>query len=219
MALLYGVTGTLNMADLAREAAAGAAGRPRPAACRRGASSAVAFLAKAAMWPLNFWLAPAYAAASAPVAALFAILTKVGVYAVLRLWTPVLSAGAGASARSAATCWSVAGWRRWPSARSACSRRSGSSRLAGFSIIVSSGTLLAAIGFGTPALTGGALFYLLSSTLAASALFLLVELIERSRDVEPTHAAARRRRRALPLPLESLEPPRRTSTSTTTRRR
>ncbi|MEO7007543.1 MAG: cation:proton antiporter, partial [Caldimonas sp.] len=43
------------------------------------------------------------------------------------------------------------------------------------------GTLLAAIGFGQAALTGGALYYLASSTLAASALFLLIELVERSR--------------------------------------
>src|SRR5690606_29564533 len=54
-------------------------------------------------------------------------------------------------------------------------------RQAAFCVIISSGTLLAAIGFGQSALTGGALYYLLSSTLAASALFLLFELIERAR--------------------------------------
>ncbi|MHB1329191.1 MAG: proton-conducting transporter membrane subunit, partial [Gemmatimonadales bacterium] len=53
-------------------------------------------------------------------------------------------------------------------------------RIAGFSIIVSSGTLLAALGFGVVSVTSAALFYLLSATLAASALFLLVELIERA---------------------------------------
>jgi multicomponent K+:H+ antiporter subunit D len=54
---------------------------------------AVAFLAKAGMWPLNFWLVPAYSSASAPVAAMFAIMTKVGVYTLLRLWTAVLRPG------------------------------------------------------------------------------------------------------------------------------
>ena len=39
------------------------------------------------MWPLGFWLGPAYAAASAPAAALFVVMTKVGVYAVIRIST------------------------------------------------------------------------------------------------------------------------------------
>ncbi len=92
VAMLYGITGTLNFADMAQRI-------PDIPATDRGLLHAgiailgVAFLAKAAMWPLNFWLAPAYTAASAPVAALFVILTKVGIYAVLRLWTLLLSGG------------------------------------------------------------------------------------------------------------------------------
>ena len=61
-------------------------------------------------------------------------------------------------------------------------------RLAGFGIILSSGTLLAVIGFAHAAMMGAALFYLLGSTLAASALFLLGELIERSRAAEAVAA-------------------------------
>src|SRR5690606_20836760 len=57
-------------------------------------------------------------------------------------------------------------------------------RLAGYAVIASSGTLIAAIGFDAPVLSGGALFYLASSTLAGCALFLLVELLERVRQVE-----------------------------------
>ena len=81
VAVLYGVTGTLNMADIAQKL-------PAVPASDRGllhagaAILAIAFLAKAGLWPLNFWLPSAYAAASAPAAAVFAILTKVGVYAV-----------------------------------------------------------------------------------------------------------------------------------------
>ena len=48
-------------------------------------------------------------------------------------------------------------------------------------MLVSSGTLLAAIAIGDTALTGAALYYLVVSTLALSALFLLVELVERGR--------------------------------------
>ena len=57
-------------------------------------------------------------------------------------------------------------------------------RLAGYSVIASSGTLIAAIGFDAPALGAAALYYLASSTLGACALYLLVELMERSREVE-----------------------------------
>src|SRR6185295_5370032 len=83
VSLIYGATGTLNMADLAlrwREAAP-----PDRALFEAGAAIlGVAFLVKAGMWPLGFWLPGAYSSASAPAGALFAVLTKVGVYAVLR---------------------------------------------------------------------------------------------------------------------------------------
>jgi multicomponent K+:H+ antiporter subunit D len=183
MAMLYGVTGTLNLADMAQKLA------QIPAADRGllqagAAILGLAFLTKAAMWPLNFWLVPAYTAASAPVAALFAIMTKVGLYAVLRLWTLFFPAEAGAAAPFGgdALVWGGLATLSFGAIGALASQHL--SRLAGFSIIVSAGTLLAAIGMRQPAVTGGALFYLLSSTLAASALFLLIELIERSREVE-----------------------------------
>jgi multicomponent K+:H+ antiporter subunit D len=50
---------------------------------------------------------------------------------------------------------------------------------AGLSVLVSAGTLLAALGLGRAAVTGGALVYLVSSTFSAGALFLLVDLVER----------------------------------------
>jgi multicomponent K+:H+ antiporter subunit D len=54
-------------------------------------------------------------------------------------------------------------------------------RLASYSVLVSSGTLLAAIAIGDTTLTGAALYYLVVSTLALCAFFLLVELVERGR--------------------------------------
>jgi multicomponent K+:H+ antiporter subunit D len=53
--------------------------------------------------------------------------------------------------------------------------------VAGFSLLVSAGTLLAAVGAGQVAVTGAALFYLVVSTLAVSALYMLIELVERLR--------------------------------------
>ena len=52
-------------------------------------------------------------------------------------------------------------------------------RLAGYSLLVSSGTLLTAIGTGQGRGDRGALFYLASSTLGIAAFFLLIELVER----------------------------------------
>ena len=77
-----------------------------PGAAGSGAAVlGVAFLVKAAMWPLGFWLPATYAAASAPAAAMFSILTKVGVYAVLRLWLLLFGAGEVGAASAAPGCW------------------------------------------------------------------------------------------------------------------
>jgi multicomponent K+:H+ antiporter subunit D len=203
-ALIYGVTGTLNLADLAikiPQVAAGDLGLLHAGV----AILATAFLAKAGMWPLNFWLVPAYSAASAPVAALFAIMTKVGVYTLLRLWTLLFSKEAGASAHFGGEWLVIGGLLTLACAAVAvlCAQRL--ERMASQSILVSAGILLAAIGFGQPAVTAGALFYLVSSTLALSALFLLGELIERSRAVNelPLEEDADHQ----PRMVESLNPP------------
>jgi len=201
-ALIYGVTGTLNMADLAIKI-------PLVPESDRGllhagaAILATAFLAKAGMWPLNFWLVPAYSAASAPVAAMFAIMTKVGVYTVLRLWTLLFSGQAGASAFFGGDWLIYGGMATIFTAAVAILAAQRLERLGSLSILVSAGILLSAIGFAQPSLTAGALFYLVSSTLTLSALFLLAELIERSRsDKEiPLFEDAER-----PRPLPSVQP-------------
>jgi multicomponent K+:H+ antiporter subunit D len=206
-AMLYGVTGTLSMADLALKI-------PLVPEADRGllhagaAILAMAFLVKAGIWPLNFWLVPAYSSASAPVAALFAIMTKVGFYAVLRLWTLLFSSQAGASAFFGSQWLIYAGLVTLAIAACSILAAQRLERMAALSILVSAGTLMAAIGFGQPVLTGGALFYLVSSSLALCALFLLAELIERSRSANeaPLDDAD-----GMPPLLESLHPPKGTN--------
>ena len=83
---------------------------------------------------------------------------------------------------SAANGCCSAGWRRSRSAPSGRLASQDMARLAAFSVLVSSGTVLAAIGMGQVGVTGGALFYLVSSTLGISAFFLLIELVERGRE-------------------------------------
>ncbi len=181
VSMLYGITGTLNMADLAR----GIAGiDPSDRGLLHAAAGilAVAFLIKAAVWPLNFWLVPAYSAATAPVGALFALMTKVGVYSILRLWTLMFSSDAGDSAQFGSQWLIGAGLvtMAFGAVGMLGSQRLG--HLAGHAAILSSGTLLAALGFGQTLLTAGLLYYLLGSTLAVSALFLLTDLIDRWRN-------------------------------------
>jgi multicomponent K+:H+ antiporter subunit D len=181
VSLIYGIAGTLNMADLALRIPALDAG-DRGLLEAGAAILAVAFLVKAGMWPLCFWLPATYSAASPPVASIFAILTKVGAYVILRLWLLVFGDGAGASAQFGGE-WLLAGGMATIAFGAIGSLASQyMTRLAAFSVLVSSGTMLAAIGMGQPGVTGAALFYLVSSTLGLGAFFLLIELVERGRE-------------------------------------
>ena len=92
IALIYGVTGTLNMADLALRAGH-LTGADRMLFEAGAAILGVAFLVKAGAWPLNFWLVKGYGSASAPIAAMFSIMTKVGIYALLRIGSLLLPTG------------------------------------------------------------------------------------------------------------------------------
>lgn len=181
VSLIYGVTGTLNMADLARRIPTIAAGDL--VLLEVGAAIlGVAFLTKAGMWPLSFWLPITYSAASAPVAAIFALMTKVGVYVILRLSLLFFGEDAGQLAHFGSNGLLFGGMATIAFGTIGVVASQTMSRLAGFSLLISSGTLLAAIGLGGPAVIGGALFYLVSSTLAIGAFFLLIELVERIRD-------------------------------------
>ena len=83
--ILYGVTGTLNMADLAGKLD----GIDRPATVTAvGMLLLIAFGIKAAIFPLFFWLPASYHTPPVAVSAVFAgLLTKVGVYALIRVFT------------------------------------------------------------------------------------------------------------------------------------
>jgi multicomponent K+:H+ antiporter subunit D len=180
VSMLYGITGTLNMADLARAI-------PLVRDADRGLLHAAAgvlgtaFLIKAAVWPLNFWLVPGYSAATAPVGALFALMTKVGVYVILRLWTLLFSSEAGASALFGSTWLIVGGMLTMGYGALGMLGSQRLTHLAGFAAILSAGTLLAATGFGQNLLTAGLLYYLPGSTLAVAALFLIADVVDRWR--------------------------------------
>lgn len=93
----YGLAGTLNLADLHLRLPAIHAAHP-DAVTAIAATLALAFALKAALFPLYFWLPASYHVPPAGICALFAaILTKVGIYALLRLFTLPFAAVNGLS--------------------------------------------------------------------------------------------------------------------------
>ncbi len=177
---IYAETGTLNMADLAMRVATLDAGD--------GAGIRVAavllllvFAVKAAILPLHFWLPASYSEAPAPVAALFAIMTKVGAYCIIRFYTlvfpPDLEITQGLFdvwLMPAALLTVVLGMAGVLGAKRA-------DRMVAFSVIGSMGMLLAAVSVFTPAGISAALYYAIHSTFAAAALFLLIDVIRSRR--------------------------------------
>jgi multicomponent K+:H+ antiporter subunit D len=181
VSLIYGVTGTLNMADLAARIPAVAAS-DRALLEAGAAILGVAFLIKAGIWPLCFWLPTTYAAAAAPVAAILAVMSKVGIYLLLRLSPLLFGTAAGASADFGTSWLLFGGMATIVFGATGVLASQSMGRLAGFSVLVSSGSVLAAIGLADTAVTSGALYYMVSSTLALAAFFLLIEMVERARN-------------------------------------
>lgn len=179
LALIYGTLGTLNMADIARLLPS-VSPTDMPLVRAAFALLIAVFLLKSALLPMALWLPHVYSAAAMPVAALFAILTKVGIVALLRLnvtvfgdasavegllmpWLPALALGTMGFAVV--------------SLFAAAHLRVAAASL----VLISSGTILFAVPFSTPAGTAALLFYLPHSTLATGGFLMLSGLIARRR--------------------------------------
>jgi len=180
VALLYALTGTLNMADLALRVPL-VTGPDAVVLQVAALLLLVVFGFKAALAPLSVWLPATYAASSAPVAALFAIMTKVGVYAIWRVHGVIFGSSAGASAHlveplllplavitSAIGVLGVLAAQTLP-------------RLVAWLTVASVGTILIAVGLFGEAAWSAALYYMAHSTLTVAGLFLLVELVAAQR--------------------------------------
>jgi multicomponent K+:H+ antiporter subunit D len=176
VSLLYGVAGTLNLADLAVKLPLLAPERHGLAAAA-GLMLLVVFAVKAAIVPLGFWLPAAYGNAPAPVAALFALMTKVGVYAILRVTTVLFGEGDGPFAglgQEALFAFGlltivVAAISAWAAPRLAA--------LAALLVTMSAGTLVAAIAVPGGSALPGAIFYLAQSVVVGAAMFLVADAI------------------------------------------
>jgi len=164
--LVYAIAGTLNLADLTLRLPQ-ITGPDAVLLKVAGLVLLVVFGFKAAVMPLSLWLPATYSAASAPVAALFAIMTKVGVYAIVRvhaaLWPPEVllplalatSVVGALGALSAATLPRLVAWLT----------------------VASVGTVLTAVAMGGAAALSAAMFYLVNSTFVIAGLFLWCELV------------------------------------------
>ncbi|MEM9583738.1 MAG: monovalent cation/H+ antiporter subunit D [Pseudomonadota bacterium] len=177
---IYAETGTLNMADLAQRATL--ISEEATVGLRIAAVLLLlVFAIKAAIVPLHFWLPSSYAEAPAPVAALFAIMTKVGAYAIIRVYTmifpPDLEATSGLFGiwlLPAALISLALGMVGVLAARKL-------DRLIAFSVIGSMGMVMVSTALFTPVGIAAALYYTIHSTLAAATLFLISDLVRTGR--------------------------------------
>lgn len=177
---LYAETGTLNMADLAQRVQL--IGADGTVGIRVAAVLLIlVFAIKAAVVPLHFWLPSSYAEAPPPVAAFFAIMTKVGAYAIIRVYTLVFPVDLEVTSGLHGT---------WLLPFALLSLAVGAvgvlaakklDRLVAFAVISSMGMVMVAIGMFTQESIASALYYMVHSTLSAAALFLIVDLVRQSR--------------------------------------
>lgn len=173
---VYAVTGTLNMADLALKVAQLPEG---DAALIRVAAILMlsVFAIKGALVPLQFWLPGTYANAPGPVAALFAIMTKVGAYAILRTTTLIFPPDTPAIGPLVTDLMLPAAILTLITGAIGTLGATTLPRLAAFAGIASMGTLFIALATFTPQATTAALYYMIHSTLATAAIFLIADLV------------------------------------------
>lgn len=177
---LYGVLGTLNMADMAQKVAT-LQGDDVYLAQIGGLFLLVVFALKGALLPLHLWLPNTYSTAMPVVAALFAIMTKVGIYSMMRVYTMIFGEEAGELTHMAQS------WLWWLALATILMGAIGVlaskdlRKLTANLVIVSVGTLVALVAVQSVEASAAAIYYLVHSTLVSAALFLLADLIGRQR--------------------------------------
>jgi len=172
--LLYGAAGTLNMADLHLTLA----GRQGETAIFSAAAMLMfAFGAKAAMFPAFFWLPASYHTPSVTTSALFsALLTKVGVYAMIRAFTIVFDTSEPAIQNTLLYGSAITMVVGVLGAAAQMHVR----RILSFHIISQIGYMILGLAIYTPLGLVGAIFYLFHHIIVKANLFLIAGVIGRS---------------------------------------
>jgi len=170
LGMIYGATATVNMADLSVKLA----DLPQGTQMQLHLMLLIAFGVKAAIFPLSFWLPDSYPTASAPVTAVFAgLLTKVGVYSIIRtetllfpgtqikdllMWVALLTMIVGILGALA---------------------QIDIKRMLSFTLISHIGYMIFGIALGTQAALAAVVYYIAHHIVIQTSLFLIAGLIER----------------------------------------
>jgi len=170
IAAAYAATGTVNLAQLAIRIGDLAPG----VALVLQLSLLTAFAIKAAVFPMSAWLPDSYPTAPAPVTAVFAgLLTKVGVYAIIRTQTLLFPDSP------------LQGLLMWAALLTmvigilGAVSQSGLKRILSFTLVSHIGYMIFGIALATPEGTAGAIFYVAHHITIQTALFLITGLVER----------------------------------------
>ncbi len=171
--ILYGMAGTLNMADLSRKLAA--ADQPG-LVTTLSMLFLIAFGIKSAVFPLFFWLPASYHTPPAAVSAIFAgLLTKVGVYALIRVFTLLF---AGETAFTHNVILVIAGLTMVTGVLGAAAQ-SEFRRILSFHIVSQIGYMLMGLGLLTPLALAGSIFYIAHHIIVKTNLFLVSGVAQR----------------------------------------
>ncbi|MFC9834873.1 Na+/H+ antiporter subunit D [Rhodococcus sp. NPDC127530] len=170
IAFAYAATGTLNLADMATRLD----GIPSGTRTAIFGVLLVAFGIKAAVFPLSTWLPDSYPTAPAPVTAVFAgLLTKVGVYAIIRAHTLLFPEG------ELDNVLMVCGLLTMLVGILGAIAQSDIKRLLSFTLVSHIGYMVFGIALSTQSGLSGAIYYVAHHILVQTTLFLVVGLIER----------------------------------------
>lgn len=167
VAWLYSVTGTLNMAHLSERVAE---------LEQTGVVNTIAmmffvvFATKGALFPLYFWLPKSYFGPPAAIAALFGgLLTKVGIYAIIRVFTLIFYHDIGYTHKIIITV--AAGFTMLLGVLGAVSQFD-FKRILSYHIISQVGYMVMGLGIFTPLAVAGAIYYIAHHMIVKTALFL-----------------------------------------------
>lgn len=170
--ILYGAVGTLNMADISQKLRA--LGDP-DMAVMLAMLFLVAFGIKAALFPLFFWLPASYHTPPAAVSAVFgALLTKVGIYSMIRMFTLLFGRDFPLTDTLVIT---VALLTMVTGVLGAIAVRD-LRRVLSFQVICGVGYMILGLGIGTSLALAGTIFYMIHSAVVTAALFLVAGLIK-----------------------------------------
>jgi multicomponent Na+:H+ antiporter subunit D len=170
IAMVYGALGTVNLAQVASRMQ----DLPADLQILLHVMLLVAFGIKAAVFPLSFWLPDSYPSAPAPVTAAFAgLLTKIGVYAIIRVETVIFpSPELNPALMIAALLTMVVG------ALGAVAQAD-IKRILSFTLVSHIGYMILGVALGTAAGTAAAIYYIVHHIIVQTTLFLAAGLVER----------------------------------------